>query len=369
MGVKGLSKLLKSVCPHVYKEGSLSQFHGSMIAVDASLYICKFVAISTNWMRSFISMIVLLQRFRIKPIFIFDGEAPPEKEWEWQKRNEKRSSVKRRIKDLDTAIKTCFMDDPTDTQVQSALETFNRELKTISKNNKLLEGVTFTDLDEVQMHMSLFTAQKEKISKQDITITPAMIDQLQELLDCFGLPFITAESDDNGLGGEGETLASWLAVHKKVAAVLTDDSDVMVYGTPVYISQLNVNTGECRIVCYNEVLNGLKMTKSEFTDLCIMCGTDYNPNIPGIGPIKSFRLIKEFESIEAIEESGIDTSVLNYKRGRELFSVPNSLTTDIPLIDSVDWDSLRTICGEYNCHVNIEAIKKYWQPAKIEFVL
>lgn len=360
MGIKGLNKLIRDVCPNVFHNGNLASFRESIVAVDASLYMYKFVATAgSQWLRCFITMIVTLQKYRIKPIFVFDGEAPPEKEIEWHRRSDKRDSVRRRIKDLKSAT-DAILNEVTPEEQARALATLNGVLAKLAKTNPMYSGVVLNSLDEAEPHLGLFAAESERIEKQDIVISEQHTERLQELLDIFGLPFIEAPI-------EGETLASHLAVHKRVSAVLSDDSDVLVYGTPVSLSQVNFTTGTCQVLRYAEVLRGLELTPQQFTDLCIMCGTDYNPNIPKIGPKTAYKLIRKFGSLESIEADGYDTSYLNFRRVRELFRVPSVVEEEIPLIRQPHWGEVRSFCAEYNCQVNIPAVQKYWAARQLVF--
>ena len=42
----------------------------------------------------------------------------------------------------------------------------------------------------------------------------------------------------------------------------------------------------------------LGLTEDEFIDMCILCGCDYASKIEGVGPVKAYKFIKEFSSIE-----------------------------------------------------------------------
>ena len=42
------------------------------------------------------------------------------------------------------------------------------------------------------------------------------------------------------------------------------------------------------------------MTQEEFIDLCIMCGCDYTHSIGGMGPVTSYKMLKEHENIEGV---------------------------------------------------------------------
>ena len=63
--------------------------------------------------------------------------------------------------------------------------------------------------------------------------------------------------------------------------------------------------------------------KEEFLDFCIMCGTDYNPNIKKIGVKRSFALIQKHRSIESVGKDGLDIAVLNHQGSRLLFALPD----------------------------------------------
>lgn len=47
-------------------------------------------------------------------------------------------------------------------------------------------------------------------------------------------------------------------------------------------------------------MKGLGLTDDEFIDLCILCGCDYASKIEGIGPVKAYKFIKQYGSIENI---------------------------------------------------------------------
>ena len=52
-----------------------------------------------------------------------------------------------------------------------------------------------------------------------------------------------------------------------------------------------------------------------------MCGTDYNKNIPKIGPQTAFKLIRSHSCLESIQtNTKLNTDILNYKKTRTLFS-------------------------------------------------
>lgn len=144
-----------------------------------------------------------------------------------------------------------------------------------------------------------------KIDKKDFDLTKKLFDILE-------VPYFDAPL-------EAETMCSDLCIRGKVKAVLSEDTDVLAYGSPIFLSKIS-SDGSCLKIHYEDLLKKTSLTASQFLDFCIMCGTDYNKNIPRIGPARAYKLISEFGSIEKIAAyTGLDISILNHIRVRELF--------------------------------------------------
>ena len=105
MGIKNLNKLLRSKCPQVFKKVHLSKFAFKKIAIDVSLFLCKFKAFSAdNWRASFINLIASLRQNDIHCVFIFDSGHPPEKIKEKEERTIAREKNISRISSFENAI-------------------------------------------------------------------------------------------------------------------------------------------------------------------------------------------------------------------------------------------------------------------------
>jgi len=100
---------------------------------------------------------------------------------------------------------------------------------------------------------------------------------------------------------------------------------------------VDLGTKEFTQIRIETILSGLELDEASWLDLCIMCGTDFNDNIPRIGPVISLNYIKKYKNIETIGESvtkvdkqtkqkvKLDISVLAHEKTRELFRC-----TDVP---------------------------------------
>jgi 5'-3' exonuclease len=102
-------------------------------------------------------------------------------------------------------------------------------------------------------------------------------------------------------------------------AVITKDSDVLACSTPCIITKINIEKSSFSVINMNKILKELQFNEEEMLDFCILCGTDYNQNIKGFGPVKSYSLIQKYKNLDFIEKV-IDISSLNHKIVRNLFS-------------------------------------------------
>ena len=94
MGIKNLNNLISEFTKIDPKNKiSLSKFKNKIFAIDANLYIYKFLYANGNHINGLFFMINKLCKFNITPIFVFDGEAPKEK----KKTLENRKKLKKKI--------------------------------------------------------------------------------------------------------------------------------------------------------------------------------------------------------------------------------------------------------------------------------
>jgi flap endonuclease-1 len=346
MGIKGLHQIIKKYAEEVYVEKHLSNYAYKKVAIDISLYIFKYKAIfGERWINSFIKLISILRKNEIHCVFVFDGKAPVEKDNEKKLRTEQREKLESKISNIEFMIDKYNSSGEIDDELIKICE----EQSDKSKFSLLKINKKVFDIRVVQDYLDKIKSQVISISKDDVVL-------IKELFDILNIPHIQAP-------GEAESYCSYLCVNGIVNAVLSEDTDVLAYGTPIFITKINVSTETCIEIDFNMLLELLELEKSQFVDLCIMCGTDYNTNIKGIGPDKSIKLIKEYKSIERIEEK-YDTSVLNYVRCRELFTVPE-LNVKIEYCGCPNFDLLKKFLFKNNIYYDMSNLIKCFEPPEI----
>ncbi len=346
MGIKNLSQFLRNNCEWVYQQVHLSQYSREKWAIDVSGFLYRYkIKYGDNWLSGFINLIACLRRHNIHCVFIFDGPAPPEKDGEKKERAAEKEKKQKEVYDLEVSI-NMYHD-------EGIVDPLLKKTMSKQKNRSLLQKDNFS-IRFVEQEFRKKKSQIVDISDEDFV-------NLRELFDIMGTPHYKAD-------GEAETLCCHLCIHALVDGVLSHDSDVLAYGTPKSILSIDTPNETVKEVVYEDLLESLEITKSQFTDLCIMCGTDYNKNIPGIGPATAYQLLLEYGSIEGIgENTGLDISILHHSRGRELFSTPEILEKSVPYCKKPNISELQKFILLNNCRLNIQRIIESFVPRQIMF--
>ena len=351
MGIANLNKFLRNNCPQVFVDVHLSEYAFKKIAIDTSLFMCKFKAIcGDRWLTAFVNLVSCLRRNEIHCVFIYDNGAVAEKDIERARRVEQRQKSEAKVKELENALAVYFKTGQIDDVLRN-LQTKTekpplKRLLTPKLNSGDTTIPTVFDIDLVKQRIEKMRSQILEISPEDYRIT-------RELFDILKVPYYLAPL-------EAETCCSDLCNRGLVDAVLTEDTDVLAYGAAIFLSKIDSVQDTCVRIVYEDILSSLDMTRSEFTDLCIMCGCDYNTNIPRIGSETAFKHLKKYKTIEGIESSlKIDVSCLNHVRTRELFTKYEQLDIKmVPYCGKPDIDELSVFMNKNGIRLCSEQLRK-----------
>ena len=362
MGIKGLNDIIKKYCPNILKnEIKLSEYTYKKIAIDTTLYMFKYKAIlGDKWLNGFLNLIICLRKNNIHCVFIEDGKAPAEKSNERKKRAEQKEKLENKIYDIESALNKYYNTNEIDDILLKICE---------SENNDKIKNLFRDDLSNIKtqtFNIKICEAYFRKVQNQNVKIEENDFILIRELFKYLGIPYFKSEK-------EAETMCCYLASHGYVDAVLSEDTDVLAYKTGKFLTKINTSSETCIEIDFLELIENLNLDEDSFLDLCIMCGNDYNDNIKGIGPDKSYKLLKEFKSIEEIEKildiktklNKYDTSILNYKKTRELFSVPKDFNFKIPYCDKPNFSKLEEFLFVNNIRIDINNLKKFFKTPEI----
>ena len=340
MGIKNLNSFLKKHCPSVFKHVELSSYKGKTLAIDISLYLFKYKALyGDKWLSAFVNLICVLKKNRINCVFVYDNGAPPEKKEEQDSRRDQRDKLKNKIEQLQLDIRNYESNNVITQLLRDVSDKSEKEKKRL-----LLMGKSSN------INIRYVKGYLEKIKKQCISICEDDFKTTRQLFDAMSIPYLIAKE-------EAEAYCANLCVNGIVAGVVSEDTDVLTYNTPRFITNLDVSKQTCIQLNIDDILQGLSITYEQFRDLCIMFGTDYNKNIKGVGPETTYKLITEHKSIDNLPEK-YDKSILNHERSRELFTTDKTLDIDIPTSGEPDWSALQEVLFKNNCKFDMNYIKQ-----------
>jgi 5'-3' exonuclease len=324
MGIKSnYTKCIRAITnDSVYRACHISEFAYKKVAVDTSIYIYKFkAAMGESWLNGFLNLVSCLRSNLVHPCFIFDGKPPVQKEEEQQARRNERDKL------------------------MSTNQTLMKDIDLYYESGEITEGVRKLagdgpfDIRTVEERM-------DKKNDQVVHVKSEDFDTLKILFEACKIPYYVSLE-------EAEKLCSKMCIDGVVDAVLTDDSDVIAYGTPISISRLNTRSGGCFVMDSENLRTRMGMTESQILDHCIMCGTDYNKNISGIGAMTAYKHIKTYGSIDLFAaNTNTDVSILNHIVGRTLFTQFAESPSTVPYCGSIDLQVIEKVFHQYNINYN-----------------
>ena len=237
MGIRNLNRYLRGNCAESIRCINMADLSGKRIAVDISIYLYKYEA-EDALLENMYVMLSIFRHYNIIPIFIFDGKPPPEKRALLIKRKEDRQ------------------------EAQEEYEKLKKQLTSLQELND-------DDNDKQDI-----IAAMDQLKKQFVQINKEKIEKVKCLIRAYGATYYDAP-------GEADELCALLVIKKKVWACLSEDMDLFVYGCTRVLRYFSL-IGHTVVLYYMKgILDELDITQTEFKEICVLSGTDYNINADG----------------------------------------------------------------------------------------
>ena len=245
MGIKNLNKLIKKYDQTCIQVKHLSEYSYKKIAIDISLYMCKYKVIYGEfWLTAFLKLVSVLRKNDIHCVFIFDGKAPEAKTDERAKRKAAKEALEEKAYLLEQALETYYQTGV----VEKIIQDLHKKRRTPSR--RLLKR----DTDKIDM--TWVEDKIKRIKNQIINVTKEDFETAKTLFTLLNVPFYTAP-------WEAEKMCSKLCIDGKVDGVLSEDTDVMAYGTPCFLSKIDTKNETCVEIMQEHLLEDLDLTPTE----------------------------------------------------------------------------------------------------------
>lgn len=378
MGIEGLLKTIKDNYPEVVQTINLEQIRGYRVAVDMSIYFYQFIRTDPRmWKKRLVDFLVMLKRYEITPVCIFDGPNPPKEKTltqmarreQTQKYIEKLENCKKHLKKIERVLYEG--ESLNDSDISAMKEDIGvKRQKTVDWEDNL----------SIQEKLSMAIINYEK---QTSPVKDEDKECAREIIEAFGFPSMVAH-------GEAEGLCSFLT-HKNCDAVLTEDSDVLVYGAKLMIFNLKIKDETANAIVCDDLLRAMKITRETFLDLCIFLGCDYNKDvetgkpfcIKGYDPSSKMKKPAAYghkkrwalfmdgwvTKLEEAEQYFDDLSVVKYERIREIFTTQIDDIERAPYSIYPDKDKLEKLFKKHKIATSVKSIEDVFEKANIEYDL
>jgi flap endonuclease-1 len=268
----------------VIEDVSFDDLGGSVVAVDAHNWLYRYLTTTVRFTRdeayttpdgqevaNLIGVVQGLPKFLehdVTPVFVFDGGVTDLKDAEVEKRREQREKREDELEDA-------------------------RERGD--------------------------TAEIARLDSQTQRLTDVILETTRELLSILDVPVIEAPA-------EGEAQAARMARSGTVDYAGTEDYDALLFGSPRTLRQLT-SSGDPERMDLDATLEHHDITWEQLVDVGILCGTDFNEGVSGIGPKTAVKTVREHGDIWGVFEAR-DVHIDNVDRIRGLFLDP-PVTEDI----------------------------------------
>ncbi|XP_075680870.1 DNA excision repair protein ERCC-5 homolog [Dermatophagoides pteronyssinus] len=136
-----------------------------------------------------------------------------------------------------------------------------------------------------------------KLSRQANSVTSQMINDCQQLLRLFGIPWIVAP-------GEAEAQCACLESLGLCEGIITDDSDVFLFGGQNVYRNFFTNSKFIMRYRLEDFKKYYGLDRHKFICLGMLCGTDYTLGIDGVGPVTGIEILSQFpgEGLEPLNK-------------------------------------------------------------------
>jgi flap endonuclease-1 len=268
---------------------------GSVVAVDAHNWLYRYLTTTVKWTReevyttgdgtevaNLVGAVQGVPKFfehDLAPVFVFDGAVTDLKNAELDARREQRERYESRLDDA-------------------------RE-----------RG------DEVAV---------ARLKSRTQRLTDTIVETTRDLLELLDVPVVDAPA-------EGEAQAAHMARQGRVDYVGTEDYDALLFGAPHTLRRLT-SSGDPELMDLEATLAAHDLTWEQLVEAAILCGTDFNEGVTGVGPATAVSLLHEHGDLLTVCEAE-DYHVDHADRIRQLFldpAVDSAVTVDTDIDPDLD---------------------------------
>ncbi|CAG8706751.1 4206_t:CDS:10, partial [Acaulospora morrowiae] len=252
MGIQCLLQSLKSIQTNI----SIAKYSGTTVGVDAYCWLHKGIHTcmselvwnrpTTKYVDYCMKRVQMLKSYGVRPFIVFDGGLLPAK---------LNTETKRKLK----------------------REEYRRLGQELFKKGRVREARNFLE--------------------KSVDVTPEMAYKFIQALRAEKVEYMVAPY-------EADAQLAYLEKKDRIKAIITEDSDLLVFGCKTVIYKLD-SDGSCVEICRDnfgkvQEINMVGWTDVQFRHMTMLSGCDYLPSIVGIGLKSAYKYIRRYRTADKV---------------------------------------------------------------------
>ncbi|PIA62144.1 hypothetical protein AQUCO_00200266v1 [Aquilegia coerulea] len=169
----------------------------------------------------------------------------------------------------------------------------------IQNNMDVPIEVSEASLDEEMLHLRQermdLADEQRKLERNAESVSSEMFAECQELLQMFGLPYIIAPM-------EAEAQCAYLELAKLVDGVVTDDSDVFLFGAQSVYKNIFDDRKYVETYFMKDIDSELGLTREQLIRMALLLGSDYTEGVSGIGIVNAIEVVNAFPEEDGLQK-------------------------------------------------------------------
>ena len=171
-------------------------------------------------------------------------------------------------------------------------------------------------------------AEAARLEARTQRLTDTIQETTRELLRLLDVPMVEAPA-------EGEAQCAHMAATGSVDYAGSEDYDTLLFGAPYTLRKLT-SKGSPELMDLEATLAELELDRQGLVDVAMLCGTDFNEGIHGVGPKTAVKEVREHGDLWGVLAAR-NAEIPNAEAVRELFFDP-PVDDDPPFDVNVDPD-------------------------------
>lgn len=159
-----------------------------------------------------------------------------------------------------------------------------------------------------------YSVEESKYESRSQQLNDDIIETTKKLLDILDIPHITAPQ-------AAESQGAYMTQSDDFDSLISDDYDSLIFGSQKTIRKFTKSSDTVEIMSLSETLKYNDMSQKQIVLATILCGTDYNDGVSGIGPKTATDIVTDNKTVEDVLNH-IDKDIPDIEEILELYTEP-----------------------------------------------